>query len=362
MNIQVSLIKKLISIQSLNVHIELHPHAWGPKWCPWKSLSSTFPSSWFSHCRGSGTAPSASLTAHLKGGKRRSLSSYWPFPMTSERLFHFLNLLHRTVRTHSGHLKVDEISSTKHPVPASQKNSSQWMSCVDTVGVNGFSSVCLPPPHSHTPYRAWALSFTSLHFSLFASQAGSRSADQGGCLGCIINYWPQAHAVPDRPGVEALCTEIPPVETKKEGHEEELCFYILHLRIHCSVLMDFSDYSYCKCWTANFHRNSRYRYFPLEGNFSHRRVRSALSSVSGWILQTHMWRACQRQCAAPAWGLSSAQWSAAVPSKHVPLLSSWERRCWQWLVSVSCAPLSSLRPLSPVLHFYLGPPLAAPGF
>lgn len=84
-----------------------------------------------------------------------------------------------------------------------------------------------PTPGSHTPR---ALSFTSLHFSRFASQAGSRSADQRGkggggrCLSRIINYWPQAHAVPDRPGGEALCTEIPTLGKKKQV-EDELFFF-----------------------------------------------------------------------------------------------------------------------------------------
>lgn len=64
------------------------------------------------------------------------------------------------------------------------------MGSVYPVSVNGFCSVCLPwlstptLPSSFFPLscrrqRVWGLSFTLLHFSLSASQAGSRSTDQG---------------------------------------------------------------------------------------------------------------------------------------------------------------------------------------
>lgn len=143
-----------------------------------------------------------------------------------------------------------------------------------------------PTPGSHTPR---ALSFTSLHFSRFASQAGSRSADQRGkggghCLSRIINYWPQAHAVPDRPGGEALCTEIPTLGKKKQVEDELFFFffYIVHLRMHGSASMDFSDYSYCRCWISNFCMNSWYfprrRTFPTGGCVRHSPVCLCASS------------------------------------------------------------------------------------
>lgn len=42
------------------------------------------------------------------------------------------------------------------------------------------------------------------------------------CLGRIINYWPQAHAVPDRPAGETLCTEIPPLEKEKKKNRKKV--------------------------------------------------------------------------------------------------------------------------------------------
>lgn len=161
--------------------------------------------------------------------------------------------------------------------------------------MDSLPSASLPPHCCHTPYRARALSFTSLHFSLFASQAGSRSTDQGGCLGCIINYWPQAHAVPDRPGGEALCREIPPPEKKKK--ERRSCGSTSSISESISILMDFSDYSYCRCWIANSRRNSRH--FPWRGSFPSRGcVRRSPVCLGG--SSEPMWRACQGQCAAPA--------------------------------------------------------------
>lgn len=51
-------------------------------------------------------------------------------------------------------------------------------------------------------------------------------------------------------------------------------------------------------------------------------------------LVTYVWRACQRQCVVVVWGWDPAQWSSAVLSKCVPIvtLGQW---CWQWLVTMS---------------------------
>lgn len=97
------------------------------------------------------------------------------------------------------------------------------MDSVPSVPLGSHLEPSLPPSFPYSRRRVRGLSFTSVHFSLPASQAGSRSTDQGwGCLGRIINYWPQAHTVPDRPRGGALYTEIPAV---KKGVEEELPFH-----------------------------------------------------------------------------------------------------------------------------------------
>lgn len=61
------------------------------------------------------------------------------------------------------------------------------------------------------------------------------------------------------------------------------------------------------------------------------------------VLVAYVWRACQRQCVVPGWGWSSAQWSTLSPPTASPTvtLGQW---CWQWLVTMSCTPPSSLHP------------------
>lgn len=265
--------------------------------------------------------------------------------------------LHRTGRNHSGHLKGEEMSHTKHL----QKSSSKGM----RYSLPSVSLVLRPPP-SRVPYSVSAklhlVALQPLCLSGWFTLRWPEGKGKGGGLLPGPHYQLLATGTRSSWQTRGRSTLHRNSTTgrKKSRLRMSFFFYILHLRIHGSALMDFSDYWYCRCWISNFCMNSQV--LSPEENFSHRRVRLALSSVSVCVLWAHMWRACQRQYAAPARGLSSAQWSIAVPSNHVPpaVILGW--RCWQWLVSVSCAPLSSLHPLSPVLYFYLGPPLAAPSF
>lgn len=145
----------------------------------------------------------------------------------------------------------------------------------------------------------------------------------------------------------------------KERREEELWFYILHLRIHPSVLMDFSDYSYCRCWIANFHRNSRY--FPWRGAFGALRcvwvdpLSSHVKSLSGTMCRactrvkfSPMKRRCPRQprppCCHPGTAVLTVigecvLCSSLLPPSLVscaPLLSG-PSTCCPWLLMQSSA-------------------------
>lgn len=102
------------------------------------------------------------------------------------------------------------------------------MNRVDAVSVTGSSSVRLPrsppqaplPIHIPQPEREHQASprctTASLPLRLVHTQLTGWRWWWWGGGGGIINYWPQAHAVPGGPGGEALCAEIQPLEKGKK--------------------------------------------------------------------------------------------------------------------------------------------------